>query len=66
MEDGESAVSVSPSGGRMDGCPHNFLYFLDGVDLDRRSLMNYDHTGLGSGSGESNNTCRHPLPDDVR
>ena len=34
MADGQGSVSVSPSGGRVVGCPHSYLYFVDGVELD--------------------------------
>ena len=40
MEDGQSSVPVSPSGGRVVGCPHGYLCFVDAVDLVLRFLKN--------------------------
>ena len=40
MEDGQSSVPVSPSGGRVVGCPHGYLCFVDAVDLVLRFLEN--------------------------
>ena len=38
MADGQSSVPVSPSGGRVVGCPHGYLCFVDAVDLVLRFL----------------------------
>jgi hypothetical protein len=40
MADGQSSVPVSPSGGRVVGCPHGYLCFVDAVDLVLRFLKN--------------------------
>ena len=40
MADGQSSVPVSPSGGRVVGCPHGYLCFVDAVDLVLRFLEN--------------------------